>query len=387
MHHCILSSTIYIQVESHFNIDHTIKNMAALEELLSAPSALPLLFILAAAALSVLFLFSTTYRRKHIRLPPSPPKLPFIGNLHQIDGLYHRSFHALSLKHGPIMLVQLGQVPWLIVSSSDLACAILRTHDTNFASRPPAVANDVLRYQNLAFEPYNDDWKQLRKIFTVNLFSPKKLASYKAIREEEVGNLVTKISKHASSANGEPINLSEHMFNFMLDVVCRVVSGKIEVDNEKRAFLKCLIEENFNLLSWFSLGDMFPSLAWLENFVGMGKRAERNLVRWEKLLDEIFQAHMEKAGSDEGHNFVDTLLSLKDDPSSDHNLDTKNIINGLLVVSTACMCIFNCTYILYIYIDVYINSTSDSFPFTIDNSIDPYSRIHWMLGLFQHTSP
>jgi Cytochrome P450 len=307
--------------------------MAALEELLSAPTALPLLSILVAAALSVLFLISTTNRRKHIRLPPSPPKLPIIGNMHQIGELYHRSFHALSLKHGPIMLVHLGQAPWLVVSSSDLACAILRTHDTNFASRPPAVTSDILRYKNLAFEPYNDDWKQLRKIFTMNLLSPRKLASYKAIREEEVGNLVTKISMHASLANGEPIDLSKHLFMFMLDVVCRVVSGKMEVDDEKRAFLKSVIEENFNLLGRFSLGDMFPSLAWLDDLVGLGKRAKRNLARWDKLLDEILQVHMEKAGSDEGHNFVDTLLSLKDDPSTNHNLDTKNIINGLLVVS------------------------------------------------------
>lgn len=167
----------------------------------------------------------------------------------------------------------------------------------------------------------------------MNLLSPKKLASYKAIREEEVDNLVKKISKHASLSNDEPIDLSKLLFMFMLDVVCRVVSGKMNVDDEKRAFLKSVIEENFNLLGRFSLGDMFPSFAWLENFVGLGKRAKRNLARWDKLLEEIIQIHIENAGTDEGHNFVDTLLSLKNDPSTNHNLDTKNIINGLLVVS------------------------------------------------------
>jgi Cytochrome P450 len=167
-----------------------------------------------------------TLSRRPENLIPSPPKLPFIGNIHQINSIYHRSLYSLSLKYGPLMLIHFGEVPWLIVSSSDMARSIMRTHDLIFATRPSSVVVDILRYGDMAFEPYGEDWRQLKKIFTIHLISAKKLNSYKTIREEEVGNLIARISKHASLSSSEPIELSKLLFSFMIDIICRVVSGK-----------------------------------------------------------------------------------------------------------------------------------------------------------------
>ncbi|KAM2557823.1 hypothetical protein TB2_014902 [Malus domestica] len=55
--------------------------------------------------------FSTT----SINSPPSPPKFPIIGNLHQLGLRPYRSLHALSRCHGPLMLLHFGSVPVLIV--------------------------------------------------------------------------------------------------------------------------------------------------------------------------------------------------------------------------------------------------------------------------------
>ncbi|KAI7979948.1 Cytochrome P450 71A22 [Camellia lanceoleosa] len=77
--------------------------------------------------------------------------LPIIGNLHQMGQFPHRSLRSLSKKHGPLMLLQFGSMPVLVVSSAKAAQEIMKTHDLTFsdwsklsnASKLPYEARDV----------------------------------------------------------------------------------------------------------------------------------------------------------------------------------------------------------------------------------------------------
>lgn len=99
-------------------------------------------------------------------LPPSPPKLPIIGNLHQLGLNTHRSLQSLAQKHGPLMLLHLGRVHLLVVSSADAAKEIMKTHDLVFSNRPKSSIPNALLYncKDVAFAPYSEYWRQIKSM-------------------------------------------------------------------------------------------------------------------------------------------------------------------------------------------------------------------------------
>ncbi|CAN0911223.1 Salviol synthase [Linum grandiflorum] len=145
-----------------------------------------------------------------LNLPPGPWKLPLIGNLHQLIGHQpHRRLKDLAQKYGPdIMLMQLGELPYVVISSPEAAEQVMKTHDVAFASRPFFLATTIIFYNNksIGFAPYGEHWRQMRKICVLELFSSKRVLSFRPIREQEVSNFIQRLSHKATT--GEPVNLS-----------------------------------------------------------------------------------------------------------------------------------------------------------------------------------
>ncbi|KAL2933104.1 Cytochrome P450 71A21 [Bienertia sinuspersici] len=86
----------------------------------------------------VIFLYKNLYKNpaKRRKLPASPPRLPILGNLHQLGKLPHRSLHSFCKRYGELMLIYIGKNPFLVVSSANIAREIFKTHDNIFSNRP-----------------------------------------------------------------------------------------------------------------------------------------------------------------------------------------------------------------------------------------------------------
>jgi hypothetical protein len=145
--------------------------------------------ILAAGAVALLQVLKVVLNPVSERAPPGPWKLPVIGSMHHlVNVLPHRALKSLADAHGPLMMLQLGQTPLVVVSSKETARLVLKTHDTNFATRPKLLAGEIVGYEwaDILFSPSGDYWRKLRQLCAAEILSPKRVLSFRHIREDEV---------------------------------------------------------------------------------------------------------------------------------------------------------------------------------------------------------
>ncbi|KAJ9566832.1 hypothetical protein OSB04_002798 [Centaurea solstitialis] len=284
------------------------------------------LFLLFAAFFFLLFtkFRSSNSSSKIQNSPPQPWKLPLIGHLHHLSGaLPHRALGSLAEKLGPIVHLQLGQVSAIVISSPDLAKEIMKTHDLSFANRPKLLVAEIVayNYSNIAFSPYGDYWRQMRKICILELLSVKKVQSFRPIREQESWNLIDSIAMHRSKT----INLSKKIFGMMNVIACRDAVGSRCKD---QASLLAQIEQIVSLSGGFDVSDLFPSIKLLHMLTGMRNKLQKLRNKVDEILDTIISDHQQhRVGGLSNYNedLLDVLLRVKDDGGLQFPLTWDNI--------------------------------------------------------------
>ncbi|KAJ6724359.1 CYTOCHROME P450 71D10 [Salix viminalis] len=259
--------------------------------------------------------------------PPGPWKLPFIGNIHQLlHPLFHHRLRDLAKKFGPVMQLQIGEVPTVIISSSEAAKEVMKTHEINFVDRPHLLVASILLYnrKGFVFAPYGDYWRELRKISILELLSAKRVRSFKSIREEEVSDFIGSIY----AKEGSPINLSRMIFSLGNGIIARASIGKKCKTQE--AFLPVL-DELSQALGGLNMADVFPSSRFFRMVSRVRSRLERMHREADEMLDSIISERRANSGlaskmaKNEAEDLLGVLLNLQEHGNPESQLTTSSI--------------------------------------------------------------
>ncbi|MFS7951423.1 putative cytochrome P450 [Helianthus anomalus] len=237
--------------------------------------------------------------RKNI--PPSPRKLPIIGNFHQLGSSPDLNLQLLSQKYGAIMLLQLGSIPTLVASSAAAAQEIMKTHDLSFCSRPSLTMANILLYgsKGISFSPYGEYWRQLKSIMVLKLLSNTRVKSYQKVREDEVGHTIQLLEESC----GTIVDMRLVFGSLTNDIICIASVGR-KLDGPKLT----------NLLRRFV--DMFTK-KWLKNSMSFLKKLLKNM----KIRKKGEDANSDEAGED----FVDILIDLQKDKTTGFSLQRDSL--------------------------------------------------------------
>jgi 5-O-(4-coumaroyl)-D-quinate 3'-monooxygenase len=160
------------------------------------------LFLTISLSFIAIFLFYTLFQRLRFKLPPGPRPWPVVGNLYDIKPVRFRCFAEWAQSYGPIISVWFGSTLNVIVSNSELAKEVLKENDQQLADRhrSRSAAKFSRDGQDLIWADYGPHYVKVRKVCTLELFSPKRIEALRPIREDEVTAMVESIFNDSTNS-------------------------------------------------------------------------------------------------------------------------------------------------------------------------------------------
>uniref|UniRef100_A0A0D9VDS8 Cytochrome P450 n=1 Tax=Leersia perrieri TaxID=77586 RepID=A0A0D9VDS8_9ORYZ len=150
------------------------------------------------------------------------------------------------------MMLRLGETPLVVASSRETAREVLRTHDANFATRPRLLAGEVVLYgyADILFSPSGDYWRRLRQLCTAEVLGPKRVLSFRHIREQEMASQVEEIRAAGPST---PVDLTALFSILVINNVSRASFGNKQ--RNAKEFLSA-VKTGGHSSKWHTLEDI-----------------------------------------------------------------------------------------------------------------------------------
>ncbi|KAK3123622.1 hypothetical protein QOZ80_8AG0633770 [Eleusine coracana subsp. coracana] len=212
------------------------------------------------------------------------------------------------------MFLKIGLTTTVVVSSCDAAREAFMRHDRRLAARtiPDMSCLFGISERPMVWLPSsNQRWKTMRGIVATHIFSPRSLASVRAIRERKVRDLVNYIRDRV----GQEIDVGQAVYGGILNLVSTTLFSVdvVDVGAQSAHGLQEAVEELIELVAKPNVSDLFPFLRPLD-LQGRRRQAAGLFEKLFQVLDDIIDRRLALAKASSSKSLrgdvLDALIQL-----------------------------------------------------------------------------
>ncbi|KAL0536580.1 hypothetical protein IC582_025529 [Cucumis melo] len=284
--------------------------------------------------LSVVFAFKFLLRPRWLNLPPTPLFwLPLIGHLHLLKHPVHRTLQNLSQKYGHVFSLRFGSRLVVVVSSPSAVQECFTKNDIILANRPLLESGKYLGYNHssIGLSPYGEQWRNLRRIGSLEVFSTKRLNMFLGIREDEVKRFLRKLcGNHYKLEDDEfrVVEIGPLLKDLTLNIVMRMVSGKMFYEEDSNKF-KEIVTQIMEHAGGSNPGDFIPLWNWIDP-TGFMKKVKKLGKTSDEFLQQLIDGIRNQ--NDGGNTMIHHLLTLQNvEPEFYNDHAFKAIIQDIIL--------------------------------------------------------
>ncbi|KAK7032164.1 hypothetical protein VNI00_013338 [Paramarasmius palmivorus] len=245
-------------------------------------------------------------------LPPGPPTIPILGNLHvfPLEDAYLK-FNEWARHYGDIFSLKIGPGTAVVISSMEAVKGLMEKRSTTTSDRPKNhMAEKITQGLNMVICPYTDTWRALRKA-SHTILTAKAVEAHLPIQRAEACQVMHDLLN-------DPENFFKYVGRYSNSVTMSILFGKRcprYESAESAAFFRANDSWNHALSPSIPPVDLFPFLDYLPEKIAWWKKLARETRQLQRnlyfgLVDEC-EARM-KRGEHNGA-FMEDLLNQQND--------------------------------------------------------------------------
>ena len=218
--------------------------------------------------------------------PPGPLSLPIIGSPVALSEPMHLVFEELARKYGPVMFLQFGNRPTVLLNTAASIKEAFVKKAADFSDRPAFYRFIVTNPHRLGIVDGAEPMFKDRRKFAINTL--RQFGMGKRSLEVRIQEEIAHLLKCIESKGGEPFDPSVILTNSVSNIICSIVFGQ-RFDYEDQQFHRILklIEIIFKDFEEYPEIDVIPMVRFLPKY----KNYLKNYVAHDSELQAFLKEH------------------------------------------------------------------------------------------------